>query len=127
MPGRATGVDVFNVLCDFYSQSKLSWNKCVAICTNGAASMTGKHSGVVVRDRELVPNITQTHCMIHHEALAARHLGQSMSEVLSLCVKAANSIKTRPLHSRLFLQLCNELGSDCSNLLLDTEVQRLSR
>ena len=56
----------------------------MTICTEGAASMTGKHSKVVARIRELVPNIIQTYCndcMIHREALAARHLGQSMKEV----------------------------------------------
>ena len=68
MPGRATGLDVFNVHCDFCSQPKLSWNRYVAICTDGVASMTGKHSGVVARVRELVPNIIQTHYMIHREA-----------------------------------------------------------
>ena len=47
----------------------------MAICTNGAVSMTGKHSGVVARVRELVPNIKQTHCMIHCKALAPKHLG----------------------------------------------------
>ena len=92
MPGKATGLDVFNVLCDFYSQSKLSWNRCLAICTDVVASMTGKHSEVVTRVWGLVPNIIQTHCIMHREALVAKHLGQSMSEVLSLCVKVVNSI-----------------------------------
>ena len=77
IPGRATGLDVFKMLCDLYSQSKLSWNRCVTICTDRAAAMTGKHSGVVARVRQLVPNIIQAHC----EALTAKHLGQSMSEV----------------------------------------------
>ena len=31
----------------------------MAICTDGVASMTGKHSGVVARVRGLVPNITR--------------------------------------------------------------------
>ena len=61
--------------------------------------MAGKHSGVATRVRELVPNIIQTNWMIDREALAAKHLGQSMSEVLSLCVKVVNSIKTRSLQS----------------------------
>ena len=121
MLGGATGLDVVNVLCDFRSQSKLSWNRCVAICTDGAASMTSKYSGVVARVRELVPNIIQTHCTIHREALAARHCGQSMSEVLSICVEVVNLIKTRSLQSRLFLQLCNKLGSEHSNFLQHTE------
>ena len=93
LPGRAAGLDVFNVLRDFYSQLKLSWNRCVAICTDGVASMTDQHSGVVARVRGLVPTVIQTHCMIHRQALAAKHLGQSMSEVLSLCIKVVNSIK----------------------------------
>ena len=42
--------------------------------------------------REKVSNIIQTHCMIHCEMLAAKHLGQSLSDVLSSCVKIVNSI-----------------------------------
>ena len=99
----------------------------MAICTDGAALMTGKHSGDVARVRELAPSIIQAHCMIHDTGLAARDLEQSMLEVLSLCVKIVNSIKTCPLQSRLLSQLCNELGSEHSNLLLHTEVQWLSR
>ena len=49
MQGRTTGLDVFNELCDFFSQMELSWERCVGICTDGAASMTGKHSGTVAR------------------------------------------------------------------------------
>ena len=52
MQCRTTGLDVFNVLNDFFSQSKLSWERCVGICTDGAASMTGQHSGAVARIRE---------------------------------------------------------------------------
>ena len=110
------------MFCDFYFQSKLSWNRCAAICTNGAASMIGKHSGVVVCIRELLPNIIQMHCMIDHEALSAKYSRQSMPEVLSLCVKVVTSIKTFPLQSQLFSQLWNELGSEHLNLLLPTKV-----
>ena len=99
----------------------------MGICTDGAASMTGKHSGAVARIREKVPNIIQTHCMIHREVLAAKHLGQSFCDVLSSCVKIVNSIKARPLQSRMFSKLCDELGSEHSSLLLHTEVRRLSR
>ena len=94
-------------------------------CTDRVASMAGKHSRVVARVKKLVPNIIQTHYMIHRQALAATHCGQSVSEVLSLCVKVVNSMKTCPLHSRLFSQLCHELGSEHSNLLLHTEVRWL--
>ena len=97
------------------------------ICTDGAASMTGKHSGAVARIRERVPNIIQTHCMIHREVLAAKHLGQSLCDVLSSCVKIVNSIKARSLQSRMFSKLCNELGLEHSSYLLHTIVRWLSR
>ena len=74
MECRTTSSDVFNVLCDFFSESKLTWERCVGVCTDSAASMTGKHSGVVACIREEVPSIIQTHCMIHREALVAKHL-----------------------------------------------------
>ena len=93
----------------------------MGICTDGAASMTGKQSGAVARIREKVPNIIQTHCMIYREVLDAKHLGQSLCDVLSSCVKIVNSIKARPLQSRMFSKLCDELGSKHSSLLLHTE------
>ena len=99
----------------------------MGICTDGAALMTGKHSGAVARIRERVPNIIQTHCMIHREVLAAKHLGQSLCDVLSSCVKIVNSIKARPLQSRMFSKLCNELGLEHSSYLLHTIVRWLSR
>ena len=82
----------------------------MGICTDGAASMTGKHSRAVACVREKVPNIIQMHWMIHREVLAAKHLGQSLCDVLSLCVKIVNSNKACPLQSQMFSKHCNELG-----------------
>ena len=126
MPCRTTSLDVFNVLCDFFSQSELSWDRCVGICMDGGASMTDKHSAVA-RIREKVPNIIQMHCMIHRDVLAMKHLGQSLCDVLCSCVKIVNSIKACPLQSRMFSKLCNQLGLEHSSLLLHTKVQWLSQ
>ncbi|KAJ4940545.1 hypothetical protein JOQ06_026842 [Pogonophryne albipinna] len=38
-----------------------------------------------------------------------------------------NYIKSRPLNTRLFANLCNELGSEHQGLLFHTEVRWLSR
>ena len=78
--------------------------------------------GIVVRIKEKVANITRKHCMTHREVLVAKHLAQSLSELLSLCVKIVNCIKTRPLQSGMFSKLCDELGSENSNFLLYREV-----
>ena len=99
MQCRTTGLNIFNVLNDFFSQSQLSWERCVGICTDSAVSITGQHSGTVARITEKVPNILQMHCMIHREVLVAKRLAQSLSEVLSSYVKIVNSIKARSLQS----------------------------
>ena len=75
MPTRTTGEEVFKVLDSFLLQSGLLWSQCIGICTDGAASMTGIHSGVVGRVKKVAPNITATHCMIHREALVAKKNG----------------------------------------------------
>ena len=77
--------------------------------------------------REKVPNIIQTYCMIDREVLVAKRLAQSLSEVLSSCVKIVNSIKASLLQSRMFSKLCDELGSEHSSLLLHTEIRWLSQ
>jgi hypothetical protein len=49
-----------------------------------------------------------------------------MKTVLDEAVKIVNFIKVRPLNSRLFSALCNEMGSDHEHLLLHSEIRWLS-
>ena len=82
MQFRTTGLNVFNILFNFFLLSKLPWERCVGICTDGAVSMIGKHLRAFARIKEKVPNITQKHCMIYREVLLAKHLRKSLSEVV---------------------------------------------
>lgn len=45
-----------------------------------------------------------------------------MAEVLDQAVQMVNHIKSRPLKSSLFSQLCAEKGADHQSLILHTEV-----
>lgn len=99
----------------------------MAVTTDGAASITGKHVGLVRLFREVVPDIIWTHCILHHEALASKQMPTELNNVLTQVVKIINHIKANALNSRVFAMLCSEMGSLHKALLLHTEVHWLSR
>jgi hypothetical protein len=127
LPGRTTGEELFRVLDSFFDESGLAWTQCVGVCTDGAAAMTGRKSGLVARVKQAGPHIISTHCMIHREALAAKDMSEDLSDAFSKCTKIVNFIKARPLNHRLFENLCREMQADHRHLLLHTEVRWLSR
>ncbi|XP_064468935.1 protein FAM200A-like [Ornithodoros turicata] len=89
--------------------------------------MSGKHKGLVARAQEVEPSVRWTHCSIHREALACKDMPSALKDVLAQAVKIVNFIKARPLNSRLFAGMCDEMGSEHKHLLLHTEVRWLSR
>ena len=92
-----------------------------------AIAMTGRHSGVVTRVQVVAPDATWVHCSINREALAAKVTPDSLKDVLDTTVKMVNLVKARPLNSRVFSALCNDMGSNYVTLLQHTEVRWLSR
>ena len=70
--GRATGRGIFQVLDDYVVSNGLDWSRCVGVCSDGAAAMTGKKSGVTALIQQKAPNAVATHCMLHCEALVAK-------------------------------------------------------
>ncbi|KAJ4925387.1 hypothetical protein JOQ06_018119 [Pogonophryne albipinna] len=127
LTGRATGEEIFNVIDVFMETGNVSWENCIEICTDGAAAMTGRKSGVVARAKERNPMMIATHCMLHRQALVSKSLSPELQSVLSTVVSVVNHIKCKPLHSRLFGQLCREMGAGQDTLLFHSEVRWLSR
>ena len=121
------GQDVFDILTDYLERFGLSWKSCVGICTDGAPSMIGSVKGFVSLAKQKNPNLMTTHCFIHREALVSKTLKDELKLVLDQVVKMVNYIKSRPLKSRLFKQLCIAMESKHLSLILHTEVRWLSR
>lgn len=124
---RTTGADIFDCLNGYITAEGFQWEKCVGLCTDGAAAMTGKKSGLLARVKEVAPLATFTHCFLHREALASKKLHPALHDVLQTAVKIVNAIKAGALSSRLFASLCREMGSEHQHLLLHSEVRWLSR
>ena len=81
----------------------LDWGKCVGVCTDGAANMTGCHWGVTVKIREVAnKHLLITHCVLHRESLSFKNLSPDLKNVMNGAVKIINIIHGRALHSRLF-------------------------
>ncbi len=126
MSSFTTGEEIFKVLNE-YINNNLDWNKCISVCTDGGASMTGKNKGLISRIKAEHPFIKSFHCIIHRQALATKRMSEELNEALNIVIKTVNYIKSKHLNSRLFSNLCLEMGSEYQNLLLHTEVRWLSR
>uniref|UniRef100_A0A673IJH3 HAT C-terminal dimerisation domain-containing protein n=1 Tax=Sinocyclocheilus rhinocerous TaxID=307959 RepID=A0A673IJH3_9TELE len=127
LPTRTTGDECFRCLDGYFAQNGLDWKNCVGICTDGAASMTGKHSGVVRKILDRAPEATWVHCFLHRESLAAKEMSVPLNEVMDIAVKTINLVKNSALSSRLFSILCDQLESDHRQLLYHNEIRWLSR
>ena len=100
----------------------LWWSRCVGICTDGAKALTGRQwSGK--RVQAVAPDTTWVHCSIHRETLDAKDMPDSLKDVLDTTVEMVNFVKARPLNSRVFSALCNDMRSDHVMLSQHTEVR----
>ena len=73
LPTNTTAAELFKSLNDYIS-AKLNWSFCVGICTDGAAAMTGRLSGLTARVKEVAPECQATHCVIYREMRASRKM-----------------------------------------------------
>ena len=74
--------------------------------------MLGSRSGFVTKIKLKSPSAVGTHCVIHHEALAARTLPVELMNSLNSVIKIINFIKAGALTTRLFTKLCHDVGAD---------------
>jgi len=124
---NTTGVQIFGLLDGFFTENKIPWTNCIDVCTDGAKAMVGATAGAVAKIKEKSKEIRSSHCILHRHALAMKTMPFSLKNVMDDAIKIINFIKSRPLKSRLFKMLCDDMGSLHSTLLFHTEVRWLSR
>ena len=125
LPINTTAVELFKFLNDYISR-KLNCSFCVGICTDRAAATTGQLSGFTTQVKEVASECESTHCVIHREVLASRKMSPELN-VLQDVIKIINHIKVHALNSHLFAQLCEEMDTEHTCLLLYTGVRWLSK
>jgi hypothetical protein len=128
LPTNTTSSEIFKAVHDYIvGKCQIEFKYCVGVCTDGAAAMTGRRSGVVTKIKELAPECKLTHCVIHRESLATKQMSTELNNVLSEVVKIVNHVKANALNSRLFAALCDGMGAEHKQLLLHADVRWLSR
>jgi hypothetical protein len=65
LSGTTKGTDIFKKVGEFFLENELEWSKCIGICTDGAAAMTGRISGFKAEVRKVCPDAKYVHCIIH--------------------------------------------------------------
>uniref|UniRef100_F7ATE3 Zinc finger MYM-type containing 6 n=1 Tax=Macaca mulatta TaxID=9544 RepID=F7ATE3_MACMU len=128
MPTRITGFEIFELINKYIDSKSLNWKHCVGLCTDGAASMTGRYSGLKAKIQEVAMNTAAfTHCFIHRERLVAEKLSPCLHKILLQSAQILSFIKSNALNSRMLTILCEEMGSEHVSLPLHAEVRWISR
>uniref|UniRef100_A0A5S6Q3P9 DUF4371 domain-containing protein n=1 Tax=Trichuris muris TaxID=70415 RepID=A0A5S6Q3P9_TRIMR len=121
------GETIYRTVEDFFKEKEIPLTNIIAVATDGAPSMLGRHRGFLSYLKEKVPDLLAVHCVIHRQHLVAKRLSDRLHRSLQYVISAVNKIKSSALRERLFSQLCEENDEDFNRLLLHTEVRWLSK
>ncbi len=114
-------------LSSFFKASRIPWENCCGVCTDGAPATMGSKSGFQKRVKEVAPSAKGVHCMIHRFALASKTLPDEPCKIQEAVVKCVNFVKAGDLNSRFFQSLCRDMDSKHEALLFYSKVRWLSK
>ncbi|GFS57223.1 zinc finger MYM-type protein 6 [Trichonephila clavipes] len=83
LEGKTIGEKIFEVINEYFEAKSLTWTNCVAVCTDGAAALTGLNKGLRGLIKEVAPHMVFNHChMIHRQALDAKDMDEQLHNIL---------------------------------------------
>ena len=94
--------ELFKAVNNYFIEKQINRLFCVGVCTDGAAAMIGRLSGLTVRIKEC----EATYCVIHRGMLASRKISPELYSLFTDAVSMINLIKAHALNTRLFEQIC---------------------
>ena len=127
MPTTTRCQDIFYMITGYLKKMNLTWKFCVGICTDGAPCMVGRIKGFASLAQKENPNLVRSHCFLHREVLVSKVSQENLRQVLHQVVEIVNYVKSRPIKSRLFEELCKSMDSQHVRLLMHTDVRWLSK
>ena len=91
------------------------------------AAVTGRLSGFTTQVKDVTSECESMHSVIRREMLANLKMSPEVNNVLQDMIKITNWIKVQALNWCLFVQLCEEMDTEHTHLLLHIEVRWLSK
>ena len=125
-----TGKDFHNRIINSLIRSGLSLDKLASSTTDGAPSLTGKHSGLVklmndkIKEDFPLHNALSCHCIIHQESLCKSSL--KLKHVMDPVMRAVTSIRACGLKHRQFQSFLEDIEAEFTDVLYHTNVRWLS-
>ena len=119
-----TGKDLYNSVINSLIRSGLSLDKLASITTDGAPSLTGKHSGLVklmndkIKEDFPLHSALSCHCTIHRESLCKS--SSKLKHVMDPVVRAVNAIRARGLKHRQFQSFLEDTEAEFTDALYHT-------
>ena len=111
-----TGKDLYSSVINSLIRSGLSLDKLASITTDGAPSLTGKHSGLgklmndKIKEDFPLHNALSFHSIIHQESICKSSL--KLKHVMDPVVHAVNSIRACGLKQRQFRSFLEDIEAD---------------
>jgi len=73
LPTPTTSSEILKVLNGFIKERGLEWKNCFGVCTDGAACLIGRNSGLGTKIKDMAGNnLLSLHCYIYRQNLASK-------------------------------------------------------